>query len=452
MTYAAAGAVSDNTLGKYLKIVSQNGVYGQLSEQSAMWKNILKKKKGPAEGRERRFLLRSAYGMAAAQFVGVNGGSVAYPDAHKATLAEGTALYKDFALTVEVERTLIAKALSDMSKYGEPLAEELKCKTVAMARMLSAAVYQDGSGRIGTVESLAVSETTRMSCVIKSGTADVGHIGWFEYGDKVKFVSTAGAAQVPTTASGTPAYATVYSVDRSTNTVVFTWFASDGTELDYDSANQLSAGDYIIRYGITANDYANQSTNDWGTICEAFVGLDSLTEDDGRKVHGITMTAPIRGTRVSGGGNPIDSTHFQSLLSQAKVAVGEGAYKWKDAIMAPEIMDALVESRETDRRFMSIQDNKRGVASLGYVHGKDTVMFATDEYCPKQRIYVIPEGDVVQFYGADFEFVKPEGGQKFFLKPAAGGHYRSVRAYMEGSGLILNIHPQACGVLENFTA
>ena len=100
---------------------------------------------------------------------------------------------------------------------------------------------------------------------------------------------------------------------------------------------------------------------------------------------------------------------------------------------------------------MSIQDNKRGVASLGYVHGKDTIMFMTDEYCPKKRIYCVPEGDVLQFRGSDFEFVKPEGGQKFFLKPSAGGHYRSVRAYMEGSGLILCVHPQAIGVLDNFT-
>lgn len=452
MTFANVSVTGDNTLGKYLKIVSQNGVYGQLSEQSVMWKNILKKKKGPAEGRQLNYLLRSAYGMAAAQFVGVSG-AVSYPDAHKATLNEGTAYYKDFALTIEVERTLIAKALSDMSKYGAPLAEEMKCKTVAMARMLSAAVYQDGTGRIGEVSSAAVVNTTQLSVVLKSGTADAGFIGWLEYGDKIKCVSTAGAAQVPTLASGTHSYFTVESVDRPNNTIVLNSYDSTGTLLDIDAANQVGAGDYFIRIGITGQDYAGiSSSTDYGLSSEAFVGLHSLTEDDNRKVNGINLTGAIKGTRVGCNANPIDSQHFQQLMSRVKVAVGEGTYKWTDAIMAPEVLDALVESRETDRRFTSIQDAKRGVAQLGYVHGKDTLMFKTDEYCPIQRVYVVPEGDVLQFRGSDFEFVRPEGGQKFFLRPnTSGGHYRQIRAYMEGDGLILCVHPQAIGVLEDFT-
>lgn len=450
MTFSAVNTVGDNTIGKYLKIVSQNGVYSQLSEQSVMWKNILKKKKGPAEGRELRYLLRSAYGMAAAQFVGVNG-AVRFPGAHKATLVEGTAHYKDFALTIEVESTLIQKALSDMSRYGEPLAEEIKCKTIAMARMLSAAVYQDGTGRIGEVSSAAVVNTTQLEITLKSGTDDIGHIGWLEFGDKVKVYSTAGTAQSPTVASGTHNYFLVASVDRINNKVVLDSYSSADVLLDVDAANEISAGDFIVRFGITANDYANISTNDYGLVSEAFVGLHSLTEDDGRKVNGVTLSGAIKGTRQSAGGNPIDSQHFQQCLSLVKVAVGEGAYKWKNAIMAPEVLDALVESRETDRRFMSIQDNKRGVSSLGYVHGKDTVMFETDEYCPKKRIYIVPEGDVLQFRGADFEFVRPEGGNKFFLRPYDGGHYRQVRAYMAGAGLILCVHPQAIGVIDNFT-
>ncbi len=457
MTFTAVDKVGDNTLGKYLKIVSQNGVYGQLAEQSAMWKNILKKKKGPAEGRELRYLLRSAYGMAAAQFLAVNG-AVEYPSAHKATITEGTAYYKDFACTVEVERTLIAKAMSDMSKYGAPLAEELKCKTIALSRMLSAAVYQDGTGRIGTVSSAAVREAgtnDELTITLKTGTDDPGHVGWFEYGDKVKVYTTAGTVQVPTLTTGTHSYFVVTGVDRVNNTVNLASYNSSDAQLDITAANEVSSGDYIVRSGLYtgagANDFAGTIT-DYGLFSNAFVGLHSLTEDDGRTVNGIALNAPIRGTRYSGSANPIDSSHFQSLMSLVKVAVGDGTYTWSNAIMAPEILDSLVESRETDVRFTSITDNKRGVASLGYVHGKSTLMFETDEYCPKQRIYVVPEGDCLQFRGSDFEFVKPEGGQKFFLRPSNGGHYRSVRAYMEGSGLLLCVHPQAIGVLENFSA
>ncbi len=354
-------------------------------------------------------------------------------------------------MSIEVERSLIAKAMSDMARYGEPLAEELKCKTIGMARMLSAAVFQDGSGRIGTVSSAAVVNTTQLSIVLKTGTDDEGHVGYWEYGDKVKCVSTAGAAQVCTVASGTQAYFTVANVDRENDTVTLNAYDSSDVLLDVDAANQIGSGDYFVRYGITANDFAGTIT-DYGKFCEAFVGLQSLAEDDGRVVNGLTLSGAIKGTRQSGGGNPIDSTHFQQCLSKVKVAVGEGAYKWTDAIMAPEVMDALVESRETDRRFTTFGDNTRGVNGLGYQHGKDKILFMTDEHCPKKRIYCVPQGDVLQFRGADFEFVRPDGGQKFFLAPtSSGGHYRSVKAYMEGSGLLLCVHPQAIGVIDNFT-
>lgn len=451
MSVTPVNKIGDNTLGNYLKIVSQNGVYSQLSEQSAMWKNTLKRKKGPAEGREIRYLLRSAYGAGAAQFVAVLG-AVAYPDSHQATLVECTAWYKDFALTVEVERTLIAKALNDMSRYGEPLAEELKCKTVAMARMLSAAVYQDGTGVIGTVSSTSVTGGN-LVVTLNTGNTARGHVGWGEFGDKVKFASTAGAAHDVTVSSGTISYYTIASIDRVNNKWTVSAYDANNTLLSITGANAVAATDLIYRKGITPNDTtAISTTGEYGTLSEAFVGLDSLTADDGRKVFGTNMNAPIKGTRFDAGAVPIDSQHFQQTLSQQKVAVGEGAYKWTNAIMAPEVMDSLIESRETDRRFISMADNVRGSTGMGYQHGKDKVMFETDEYCPKTRIYMVPEGDVLQFRGADFEFVRPDGGQKFFLRPTStGGHYRSVRAYMEGSGLLICVHPQAIGVIHNFT-
>jgi hypothetical protein len=448
MTFAAVSNVSDATLGKYLKIVSMNGVYGQLADQSKAWERILKRKKGKEEGREKRFLLRSAYGASAAGFLAVNGVNVSYPDAHQATIVEGTALFKDFGLTIEVERALIARAMSDMARYGEPLAEEIKCKTIAMSRILSAAVYQDGTGRIGTVSGTPAIVDGRI--VVTLSTTSVGHVGWFEWGDKVKCVSTAGAAQ--STTGGTHDHFTVEDINRSANTVTLASRTSASVENTITAVNEVGNGDYLLRNGITANDYTAISTNDYNTICESFVGLESLVEDDGRKVHGITLSRPVAGTRKTVTGL-LDSFHFQQLLSSLKVAVGDGVYKWDAALMAPEVLDVLVESRETDRRFNSITDNKRGVASLGYVHGRDTIMFETDEYCPKNRTYLIPQGDVLQFYGSDFDWVKSDGGngKEFFLKPKAGGHYRTVRAYMEGSGLILCVHPQAIGVLDGYS-
>ena len=455
MTFTATTTASDNTLGKYLKILSMNGVYGQLSENAAVWANIMKKKKGAAEGRERRFLLRQTYGMAASQFLG-QVGAVSYPTSHRASITEGTALYKDFGLTIEMERNLIARAVSDMSRYGEPLAEEMKCKTIGMARMLSAAVYQDGSGRIGEVSAATAPAVVGGQMVVTLATlkTSIGHVGWFDYGDKVKSYDSAGAAQVPSLSSGTHSYWTVEAIDRVNDKVTLKSWSSADLALTVTAANQVGSGDFFCRSGITANDWASQSTNDYGNICEAFVGFESLFQDDSRKVHGITLSGATKGTRKDALNQPIDSVHFQNLLSLMKVAVGEGAYKWKNALMAPEVLDALVESRETDRRFTTVSDNTRGVeGGLGYQHGKDKILFESDEYCPKTRIYVLPDSsDVIQFYGSTFDWVRPEGGSKFQLRPdTSGGHYRQIRAYMEGSGLLLCMHPQACGVLTGFT-
>jgi len=451
MGFLATGVAGDLTLGNYLKIVSKGAVYNNLSEDSPIWDFIKKKKKGPSEGRELRYLLRSAYGASAAAFVSVDGG--AYPTAQQATISEGTANYKDFALTVEVERTLIAKALSDFSRYGEPLAEELRSKSIALSRQLSRACYGDGTGIIGEVQSTSVSGGVLTVTLSTEDTA-YGHVGNFELGDKIKCANTDGTDQAPSL-TGTYDYLLVTAKSRDNNTVSFTGYTTAGIDGTITAANDIGDGDMFHRYGTTAQDINPTSgITDYGKASEEWAGLESLSEDDGHVVNGITLSGALAGTRRDASGNPIDSQDFQQMMSQVMIAVGQGRYKYSKAMMAWETLDALIESREVDRRFQSVQDNQRGTSSLGYIHGKNTLTFDADEFCRKDRIYVCPEGDVLQFHGSDFEFVKPDGGQKFFLTPnsSADGHKRSIRAYMEGSGCLVSVHSPAIGVIHNFTA
>jgi hypothetical protein len=454
--------VGQNVLGNYLKIYSHNSVYSNLSEQSAMWKNVLKKRKGPAGGRELRYLLRSAFGAAASQFVGVNG-AVNYPGASQATINEGKGEFKDFAVTIEVERTLISKAIDDFRRYGEPLAEELKSKTISFARMLSATAYQDGTGIIGDIFSggtTPVISAGRVTVTLGTDNDDRSHVGWFEFGDHLLIQDVDGSEHnYSTTASGsgaTTAYYQVEDKDRANDKIVLSARDSAGVELVINGANDVTDTDLFRRKGTTAVDTTAAGiaagTTDYGSLSEAYLGLESLTNDDNRLVNGINLTGAIKGSRFDAGGDALDSQDFQAIMSQIKINVGEGRYKWNDAIMAPESLDTLVESRETDRRFHSIQDTDRGVPRLGYVHGNDRLVFMSDEYCQKKRVWICPQADVLQYHGSDFEFVRPEGGQRFFLRPnTSGGHFRQVRAYMEGSGLLICIHPAACGAIENFT-
>ena len=452
---AAVNNVGSLTIGNYLKIVSRNSVYNNLSEDSPLWDYIKKIKANPEEGRQLRFLLRSAYGASAATFVAVNGG--AYPSASQATLNEGIAQFKDFAVTIEVERTLIQKAISDFSQYGEPLAEELRSKSIAMSRILSGSAYRDGTGVIGTQSSTAGDYSGTNEATYQLDTADAarGFVGWFEYGDKVNFYSTAGAVRAPTVASGTFDHFTVKSRDRANDKVTLEARDSSGTLLNPTADNTIASGDLIYRESQpTKPDLSTLvAGDDLNTISEEWAGLAGFARNDGQTVNGIALSGALAATIRDAGGNPIDSQDFQQLMSQVMVSVGAGRYKYNMAMMAWETLDALVESRETDRRFQSIQDTQRGAASLGYVAGKNTLMFEADEFCPKNRIYCLPEGKkgVLQFHGSDFEFVQPEGGQKFFLRPNGSGHDRTIRAYMEGSGTLLCTHAAGIGQIKNFT-
>jgi hypothetical protein len=434
--------LSNLTLANYLKIVSKGAVYNNLSEDSPIWEMIKKKKKGKDEGREFRFLLRSAYGASAAGFVSLSG---EYPKSHKSSTVEGRAQYKDFALTVEAERSVIARAISDMSRYGEPFAEEMRTKTTILSRLLSAAVYQDGTGVLGEVASHTTSTGgagQQITVTLKTTNAARGHVGWFEYGDRVIFALADGTQDT----QGNTEWEVV-SRNRKTDQVVLKAVGGH----NHVTANSLD-NDYIYRaQQITRPDLSSPPTADYGTLTEAFVGLDSLSRNDGRLVNNITLSGALGGTRRDVGGNPLDSQDFQILMSDLMVAVGQGRYKYSKAMMAWESLNALVESRETDRRFNSIQDNKRGVASLGYQHGKNSVMFEADEFCPKKKIYICPEGDVIQFHGSDFEVVKPDGGNGMHLKPNSSGYDRSIQLFMEGTGCIISVHSAAIGVIENFT-
>lgn len=450
MSYASAPLITDLTLGNYLKIVSKGVVYNNLSEDAAIWDLVKKMKKGNAEGREQRFLLRSSYGAGAVGFLPPTGGD--YPTAHKSAINEGTARYKDYGLTVSLERTIIAKALSDFSSYGKPLAEELRVKTIAMSQLLSAMAYGDGSGVLAAVSGSGTISSGVMTLTIASATGSKGFIGWLFPEDKVLIKSTAGAARTPSGGSGTFSHYIVTSVDRDNNTATVTSYNTAGAVMANSTSNVVDTDVIYKANQTTFNDLTAISTNDYNTLSEVFPGLESLAGNDGRKVNGITLTGALGGTQRDCSANPIDSQDFQQIMSKLMIAVGQGRYKYSKALMAWEALDALIESRETDRRFVDVKDNVRGVESLGYIHGRNKVMFEADNYCPRQRIYIVPEGDVLQFHGSDFDFVSEGGGQKFRLNPSAnGGFTREMVTHMEGNGTLICNHAAAIGVLKNFS-
>jgi hypothetical protein len=448
----AVTQVSSNALGTLLKIVSKGGVVNNLSEDAAVWQNIQKNHvSGDSKGRQLRYAIRTDFGSSAVGFLSTTGGT--YLSGDQGALSEGIAEWKDFGATIEVDRTVIEKALQDFDSYGKPLVEELDIKSIALSRILSASVYADGTGVVA--QALDAGTVSGGNTVFNIDTTDTarGFVGWLEEGDKLHAVQTDGTDREPSLSAGTYNYYNVDSVDRDAGTVTLSAKSSTGTDLTVTATN-LVAGDYLVR-GTTSDTFQDLSsigTTDYNTLSFAFTGLDSLTQDDGRVINNITLTGNPAGSRQDESGNPIDSQAFQKMMSKLMRRAGKGRYDYNQACMAWETYDALVESRETDRRFISHKDEKRGVEGLAYQHGRNAVMFDPDEFCPKKRIYLIPNKGALQYHGTDFDFVAPNGNDKFHLRPSGGTNYdRVIQAFMEGSGALISVHNAALGCIHNFS-
>jgi len=451
MTFAAQAAVGSLDLGKLLKILQDGMVYNQLSTASEMWKHILQKKTKSDDGREYRYEIMTAYGPSAVQF-GAHSSSAMFPAGQKSTLVEAAAVYKDIDLTIEYDLTLEKRSGSNLLAYARPLAHEMEAKGYAAARMLSGACVGDGSGAIGLIGAIDAVDTANVLYITLDTTSSTNgrsHIGWFQVGDIIKFATAAGAAHELVATTGNADTAMVVSVDVENNKIGISKDPSDAYELAEDGA--VVVGDYIYRSGITPNDLSAISTNDYNTLSEALVGLESLISNDGRKVNGVTMSGAASGSRKNLNGALLNSKDFQSLMSLIKRNTG-GKYKYSKAFMHDQVLDAMVELANADKQFFNVVDFTTGARKIGHQHGKDFLEFIPDEFVPKKRVVVLPDDKgVLEFIGRDFEQVKI-GGQGEFLKggSTAGRYAKQGQKFMSASGCLVAKHPAGCGLLENF--
>jgi hypothetical protein len=444
-------------LGKFLQIAFSEGVRSQLSQDYKDWEYVKQHRVSDPDGREVRFLFQKSYGPAAVQYRNPNG-STKFPNAQQITVSEHSAVYKEIDVTIELEYNLWNRARKSPAKYAEPLAMEIQSKTVAAKRQMAKDMYGDGTGVIATAGA-AASDTTGAggftTVTLSTANSTRGHIGFCEFGDLLLNYNPDGTADAPTVVGTFYAWR-IKSRNRKLNQVVLEAVDSSMNVLSL-TASSIDSGDVLYRVGQPTIPDLTAAISDYGTITEVMAGLESLTANDGRVIHGITMSGASAGTVSDAGGNPLDVSQLQELMDSTKINVGQSVYSWKMMTMAPESHAALIESRETDRRFTSVEDNKRGVKVFAFIHGNDTLESNTSEYCPKKRLYVLPEAKsgnkVLEYYGTDFEPVKMGSMGEFHLKPSdTGGHERRITSYMEALAVLICKHPAAIGRLENFTA
>jgi hypothetical protein len=438
-------------LGNLLQIKFSDGIRNQISKDFRDWEMVLKSKVSNSAARELRFMLLTAFGVDAINYANPGTIDSAFPSADRSSLQEYTAKFKEIRTTIEVQYDLFERAIQSPEKYGEPIKVEMDSKLSASKRRLAADFHADGTGVLGTVA----------SCTLQSlVTLDVsdsarGHVGLFEYGQKVVAKTAAGGASAATAATGTLSHFVVVQKDRDNQILTLQAVNTLGANTALSAAP--AATEVLYRKAqADAGDIPNLSSiSDYGTATQVMAGLPSLAAADGRVIHGMTMSGAIASSEYDAGGNPIDVRHIQRAMSQVKVKVGQDQYSWKMMVQAPETLDSLIESRETDRRFTTMEDGARGTKKFMYQHQNDSLECYTSEYCQPKRLYILPESKagqkVLEFHGSDFKTVKAPGGGDFHLKPSASGFVATVVSYMQAIGVVICKHPASISVIRNFS-
>lgn len=446
--------ISNLNHGDILQIVFNDGIRNQISEDYRDWENVKRKRVGSNDAREIRFLFQNSYGLPAIQFQSPGRTNRPFPKAQQASSSEHTAVLKEIDVTIELEYNLWQRAQRNpTARYLEPLKYEIDSKRKGAERLLSRTLYGDGTGTIGTVLSIDETDIATGVVVIELDPDSEGFAGWFGQGDLLYAFSMDAATSRNATA-GFDAL-TVIDVERDTGKVTLGLIDLDSNPVTTVAATGIVATDVLYRSTDAVDKTAPIS--DYNTVSNVFAGLESLTANDGRIVHSIQMTGTNKGSRQDAGANPLDVVYIERALNRAKLAAGEGSYRYNQMLMSPEAHAKLVNDRETSRRFVTVQDTSRGGQHFAYQHRGDTLKTEVSEFIPNNRIYMIPEDKassekVCELHGSDFQTVKASGGSDFLLKPGANGGYTNmVTSFMQSTVVLIAKQPNAIAVVENFT-
>lgn len=449
--------ITQLTLGQLAQIEFNKRTRLQLSEAHPEWDYISKLREKNSLARERRFLSQIGLGPSAFQWRNPGTANRSFPAGQKVGLTEHTAKYKEINGTIEVEQNVWRRAQEGDAWYDEPLDLEIRSKAISGARRMSIDAEGDGSGVVGTVLGTPTISAGRIVVTLAtpaSGAPVRGFVGWFEFQDRLNHYTTAGAAgTAPTVSSGTFDHWQVENRDRDLNQVTLS--ARDALDVELTvTVVGVATTNLFYRTGQPTIPDLTTAISDYGNLCEVMVGFQSLTANDGRTVHGMLMSGATAGSRFDAKDAPLDVSLIHKMMDKVSIAVGK-RYRYKTLLSSHEGIQNFIESREDDRRFISIQDDKRGAPGFAYVYNEHTLKLDSSEFCPKNLMYTFPEakGDekVMTYWGTNFETIKiGTGADGARLKVSGGQYVNTIVMFLQAIGVTVNQHPASCGVLENF--
>lgn len=404
-----------------------------------------------------------------------NPGTSNFLKGYRSSTAEYTATLKEFQATIELEASLIRRAMAAKElKYDDPLAIEMTNKVIVLKRILGMHMHGDGSGRLA--ESAAAAGDTlasgRIVVVLEKTGSEIGFVRHLMKND---LVSVAAPDGTPRVGAHTGFFAWRV-VDRSASTIAAPTVTLEavnvaGVTVAELAASNITDGDFFYRtaQGITDSSLGataaaatlmfpdmSGAIADYGTLSSAFPGFESLISGDGRVVHGVTMSGAIASQVESTGGVLDAEIQFENLLNTLKVEQGDGTWKYEEALVSPAVRSALIKSGEVDRRFQARDDIHRGAKKFSYSHGNDEVNLRISEFSRDDRIWVVPSSGsggekVLQWHYLAFEPVKAQNGDDWHLLQSAGLLTDVMAHVTRGFGTMINLQPVSCGRADSFT-
>ncbi len=460
--------VSDLDLGTFLQIIYSKGIYHQTSRDYSDWEMIKMNNVKIAPGRQYDFQLSTSLAPASTQRRNPGSANRRFPRGFRIQQDEFSAKFKEIQTTIEVDGQLLARAAETPQKYAEVWATQAELSLDGARRVMASELYRDGTGALGHVGAAAVAPASSTDGLRREFTLNndrsaantLSYAGWFELDDIVVLKTRAGAASATDITNGaqTLTYWKIVSIDERANTVL-----AEGLDAEFESVVATGAtltveppaGEVFYRFDQEVFPDLDSSF-DYGDVSTPIVGLEGLAADDGRLVHGMSLEGALAGSRVDAGGQSIDVKFIEQVLNRGKRRTGKDRYDWKKLCTSYQTRSALIESKESDRRFVAVTDNARGSAEFNYVHGKDQLRLTTSEYIPEDALWILPEvkgsGDkVLEYVGDEMKVAKYGNMPDFHFKHNTDGERVDVvEQHMRGVNLLLCKHPASILSVTNF--
>lgn len=463
----AVNNITSNALGKLVQISFADGVRDQLSKYSADFDNILKASVGDVGGaRSHEFALQTSGGPNSIQAMPADGSSADLPTGQSSEVGFYEAVYKRVALTIQLPLDLWQKTMDAPGKYADAMILESKNKAVVAKREACIFLHGDGTGRrvqVASIVGTATATTGLASIVGLTTSAAVSHVAWLQEGDLCDIMvntatSTAGtpsAVRTPTVAAGTFSHWKVQSRNLRTDTIILVPINTLGVATTLTNLGSVVANDVIYKKNQNTVIATDSISGDYNTLTEVPAGLESIMANDSRVCHGVTMGGVTGGTVYDATGL-FDPDHILESVTDLKTVTGD-QYNYTQMLMAPKVHDIFVKNVEADKIFRDKDPKGRGGKGFFYQHGNTVLMLQTSEFCPPNRIRILPEGqgddqpNPIEFRGEDFKVMNVGGSEEFLATGSTAGKYKeAVQKFMTARMCFLSKHPRSTLTIKGY--